>query len=403
MNCEEFQWSAREYYRQAVEEVKAYERVILDKKNQIKKQWGKVFQISRTPQCEEATFDMEGDDDILNLSFRGEHVDIQRSKLTKSNLGWNLFSCLFKKHWDGFHVRDKEGRIYIDLKYDGFKSLLNGLSRSRNVSISNNYTVYHSLNSFNMLNVQYDARKPLVGLENSQFYSQLSGLKGIQIALGNSYYRHTQMRFVLLDSFNFLDAGDLERPISSHDLRYKSLFLLAKVRNGPLVGIIHHLHLLPVSRLTDTHPVSIFHLPLDNETFILHWSALAALKSSNIPSDLTDLFPLQFLKASHYQNGGSPNFEIQRNGKGKYVHNLRTVSGTPSHTRYAIDSCQFETLEIYEMQRRYLPETLKLPYKQFILLQIPSFSLKILTSAQPREQKPTRVIEPSLGSQNIVK
>jgi hypothetical protein len=216
-----------------------------------------------------------------------------------------------------------------------------------------------------MLTALHDSRKPLVGLENSQFYSQISGFKGIQTALNNSYFRDSQMRFVLLDSFNFLEPGDLEKPISSHDLRYKSLFLLAKVTDGPLVGIIHHLHMLPVSHLTDKMPVSIFLLPLDDEKPILHWSSLAALKSDSIPSNLTDIFPLRFLHASHYRMGGNPNFEIQRNGKGKYVHNIRTVSDNPSPIQYAIDSCQFERLEIYEMQRRYLPETLKLSHKRF--------------------------------------
>jgi hypothetical protein len=127
MNCEQFQRSAAEYYKQAIEELKLYETVILEKKKQIQNQWRKIFRISQTPHHKEATFDLEGDNDILHLSFRGESVDIQRSKITKSQLGWNLFSCLFKKHWDGFHVRDKEGRIYIDVEYDGFKSLLNCL------------------------------------------------------------------------------------------------------------------------------------------------------------------------------------------------------------------------------------------------------------------------------------
>jgi uncharacterized protein YaiL (DUF2058 family) len=41
--------------------------------------------------------DKEGNDDILKINFGGRNMDIKRSILTKSNFGWNLFSCLFEK------------------------------------------------------------------------------------------------------------------------------------------------------------------------------------------------------------------------------------------------------------------------------------------------------------------
>jgi hypothetical protein len=141
MNIEQFKKTAAEHFQQVVEELEAHEQLLLEKREPLKERCREIFQISQSPQCEEAGFDMEGDGDILRLNFRGEHVDIQRSKITKSNLGWNLFSCLFKKHWDGFHVRDREGRIYIDLKYDGFKSLINSRKQCKNVSIPNNHNV----------------------------------------------------------------------------------------------------------------------------------------------------------------------------------------------------------------------------------------------------------------------
>jgi hypothetical protein len=68
--------------------------------------------------------DKEGNDDILKINFAGEKMDIKRSALTRSNFGWNLFSCLFEKRWDRFHVRDREGRIYVDLKGKWLKPLI---------------------------------------------------------------------------------------------------------------------------------------------------------------------------------------------------------------------------------------------------------------------------------------
>jgi hypothetical protein len=73
---------------------------------------------------ENSSEDKEGNDDILKINFAGEIVDIKRSVLTKSKFGWNLFSCLFEKRWDGFHVRDREGRIFVDLKGKWLKPLI---------------------------------------------------------------------------------------------------------------------------------------------------------------------------------------------------------------------------------------------------------------------------------------
>jgi hypothetical protein len=44
--------------------------------------------------------------------------------LTKPKFGWNLFSRLFEKRWDAFHVRDKNGRIYVDLKEEWMRPLI---------------------------------------------------------------------------------------------------------------------------------------------------------------------------------------------------------------------------------------------------------------------------------------
>jgi hypothetical protein len=72
-------------------------------------------------------FDWFGDDDLLKLNFGGKIVDVKRSVFTKPKFGWNLFSRLFEKGWDAFHVRDKNGRIYVDLKEDWMRPLIDSM------------------------------------------------------------------------------------------------------------------------------------------------------------------------------------------------------------------------------------------------------------------------------------
>jgi hypothetical protein len=83
-----------------------------------------IFEIASGLEGLQEGFDMEGDEDLLKMNFGGRNVDIKRSVLTKPQFGWNLFSCLFQKRWDGYHVRDKKGRIYVDMKEEWMRPLL---------------------------------------------------------------------------------------------------------------------------------------------------------------------------------------------------------------------------------------------------------------------------------------
>jgi hypothetical protein len=70
-------------------------------------------------------FDLEEDNDLLDINFAGKIIrGIKRSVLTKPPFDWNYFSCLFRKSWDQFHPRDKEGRIYIDIEEEWLRPLL---------------------------------------------------------------------------------------------------------------------------------------------------------------------------------------------------------------------------------------------------------------------------------------
>jgi hypothetical protein len=90
----------------------------------IKKDLLEIFKIGNGTESLQDEFDMEGDDDILKMNFGGRNIDIKRSVLTKPKFGWNLFSCLFQKRWDGFHVRDRKGRMYVDMKEEWIRPLI---------------------------------------------------------------------------------------------------------------------------------------------------------------------------------------------------------------------------------------------------------------------------------------
>jgi hypothetical protein len=95
-----------------------------ESKSQLNARYMEIFKICEI-NCAVGDFDVDGDDDILNINFAGRIVrNIRRSILTKPPCGWNLFSCLFHKRWDAFHPRDKEGRIYVDLEEEWISPLL---------------------------------------------------------------------------------------------------------------------------------------------------------------------------------------------------------------------------------------------------------------------------------------
>jgi hypothetical protein len=93
-------------------------------KTQLLKRYKEIFKICEINSDKE-DFDFEGDDDMLDINFAGKIVrNIKRSTLTKPRNGRSLFTCLFRKQWDVFHPRDKEGRIYIDMEEEWISPLL---------------------------------------------------------------------------------------------------------------------------------------------------------------------------------------------------------------------------------------------------------------------------------------
>jgi hypothetical protein len=170
------------HFDQYLIELERVEKALLEKREQYQQNILKIFEIGGTQTVGEL-YDLEGDNDILNLSFRGEHVDIQRSKFTKSKLPWNFFSCLFPKKWDAFYIRDSEGRIYLEWKYDGFRPLINYVMSNCDTAKSfNGHLVYESVRCLEMNSL----------LVNSQ---DLTGLQVSKIFIGNSHI--SRLRLVM--------------------------------------------------------------------------------------------------------------------------------------------------------------------------------------------------------------
>jgi hypothetical protein len=149
------------------------------------------------------------------------------------------------------------------------------------------------------------------------------------------------------------------------------LFILAKVKCGPLIGLFYNLNNLPAALLGEQNPVKIFHLPLDDKELTISLTSLSALESKTQLSNFKEFFPLRLLHTEDYQDGDKePDFVIRRNGKGKYIYNIIHTEdpADPDGVEYSFDDCEFENLEIFEVQRRYRPKTCSM----FIpILQIP--------------------------------
>jgi hypothetical protein len=117
--------------------------LLKERKSQLHANYYEIFKLTGMDVTAK-DFDMDGDNDLLDINFAGKIVKgIKRSVLTKPPFGWNKFSCLFHKHWEDFHPRDKKGRIYIDIELDWIKPLFEYMKYCENpirsVEISPSY------------------------------------------------------------------------------------------------------------------------------------------------------------------------------------------------------------------------------------------------------------------------
>jgi hypothetical protein len=223
-------------------------------------------------------FDAEGDSDFLKLNFGGRNVDIKRSVLTKPHFGWNLFSGLFQKRWDRFHVRDKKGRIYVDMKEEWMRPSIDYMkySDSSETCLSaSNRSLVDIMRFFQIFDVDPPTDKIVLnGLIES------SRIRGVHIATDDFRNEIADACFTVNDSalrydlkllYTLTSAEPVVRPIPENlDLRFKSFLILLEMKDG----YSHAYTVLTNQQMTSQHHVE------------------GQSSSGNICS-VGDLFPLQ--------------------------------------------------------------------------------------------------------------
>jgi hypothetical protein len=210
-----------------------------------------VFEVSGCQQEFRAEgFDMEGDNDLLKLNFGGRNFDIKRSVLTKPQFGRNLFSCLFQKRWDRFHVRDKKGRIYVDLNKEWLIPLIEYMKSSHEEEVGNRLAasncfllgIMKDFRMDNLFSLQFTKSKlSLHGLEDSQlrtFHSSAGFRADIR---GSFLSNHEDCLGVDCNLiYSFSADGKKCKPLApDYDLRFKTFLLFIKMNDGQSFSHLH--------------------------------------------------------------------------------------------------------------------------------------------------------------------
>jgi hypothetical protein len=182
--------------------------------------------------CNGDGFDWDGDDDLLKINFAGKNLDIKRSILTKPTFGGNLFSCLFQKRWDGYHVRDKKGRIYVDLKENWLRPLINYMkyNEDSDSSISpSNYFLRKIVQRFEMDRIlDVGETFELNGLDSSALTECSHGETGLKILL-DEVFEAGPLQFIKLYSSQ---VNPLTETPSKVNVRFIPLLYVFKYKSG---------------------------------------------------------------------------------------------------------------------------------------------------------------------------
>jgi hypothetical protein len=218
----------REQFFEAEKELMTLERENLQQVARMKRMMQSIFEICGGTEYKSDDFDLEGDNDILEINFAGEKVRIKRITLTKPTFGQNLFSSIFQKKWDQFHVRDRTGRIYVDFKWEWLKPLVDfmelNLEETSFLPESNYFLVqilrYFKMDKIFKLRSSKDSL-PLMGLDNSRISSGSSLRDYIR---ATCLFREECLRvdFKSIYSHGF-DPQQNRHPGDNYDIRFKSL------------------------------------------------------------------------------------------------------------------------------------------------------------------------------------
>jgi hypothetical protein len=243
-----------------------------------------IFEFAGILSCRSAGFDLDGDGDILKINFAGKNVEIQRSCLTKPVIGWNLFSCLFEKRWDRLHVRDRTGRIYVDLKEEWMRPLIDYMNHnvSANSSIKSMTVFLRTTMKQLCLSEKYLLRELVpgvswVGLESSQLFHELPD---------STVYacRRCSGDFFPCIATYFKQVYSTSKPSDTldSDIRFKPVFCLWKTVMGKVFVLF-----LSWSQRPSAKPVCSLGLQRSRAQFSIN-------KRQKQVNAISDLFPVQF-------------------------------------------------------------------------------------------------------------
>jgi hypothetical protein len=261
------------------------EILLASKKVELMERVIQIFEISGSSDYQTEGFDWFGYDDLLKLNFGGKNVDIKRSVLTKPQFGWNLFSRLFEKRWDAFHVRDTNGRIYVDLKEEWMRPLIDYMKYNEtdnaHISPSNLYLcssiqLFNEREEFKCPKLVYSITDSFVLCDGTRVSPSLILPCKLRDSLWNIIYEIVvsqphEVNFQFIYSTDF--SGTCTQP-QSVDMRFKTFayivktslqegytfifFLNACGNNGP--GKAIHV-LVPEQKLRNNNLLSIFPIP----------------------------------------------------------------------------------------------------------------------------------------------
>jgi hypothetical protein len=265
--------------------------------NNLKNSWSahiseiySVFEDGGTTICRDGVFDWEGDDDILKINFGGRNVDIKRSDLTKPVIGWNLFSCLFEKKWDRYHVCDRNGRFYVDLKEDWVRPLIeyfkyNESAKNHIDSVDFFLRCTIKIFTFDKKFLLYDLipRISWIDLESSQLFSEM---KTVNTSAMHRSQRTSIRLFPYPTYFKLIYSNSkpiIRFPLEA-DIRFKPIFCLYKATDGKMFVIFLTWAQRPSVRYDDSVGIAI--------ATATRFNVNKCERQINIVSDL---FPIQFI------------------------------------------------------------------------------------------------------------
>jgi hypothetical protein len=264
------------------EQTKNLKKMLSSQKREI----STIFELSGTPNYHKQGFDCKGDNDILKINFGGRNVEIKRSCLTKPAIGWNLFSCLFQKRWDRYHVRDRTGRIYVDLKEEWMRPLIDYMKYSKTTN-----NPIQSVDVFlrvTMAAFRLDEKLLLgklvpsvswVGLESSALFAEINTI--------NHFRRDIVGFFPCIPTYFkriYSSSKSTTKPFSLlTDVRFKPIFCLWKPADGRLYVLILSWTQRPSANIVQSLGVEM--------SSSMRFDINECGKQVNVVSDL---FPIQF-------------------------------------------------------------------------------------------------------------